>query len=139
MVARIITSGLIMRDDGRFLIVKRSNADNFMPGLWELPGGKSEETESPEDSTIRELKEETGLDIEVGSPFNIEFFLFKDNEFCLEIFYECRMIRPNQEVKLSGEHSEFAWVNFFSLPVEDIDEYVTKVLRKANSTLSKRS
>lgn len=139
MVAKIITSGLIMRDDGRFLIIKRSDTDNFMPGLWELPGGKSEETESPEDSTIRELKEETGLDVTVGPPFNIEFFLFKNNEFCLEIFYECRMTSSNQEVRLSDEHSEFAWINFFSLPVEDIDEYVTKVLQKAHSAFSKRS
>ncbi len=138
MVAKIITSGLIMRDDGRFLLVKRSKTDNFMPGLWELPGGKSEETESPDDSTVRELKEETGLDVEVGAPFNIEFFLFKNNEFCLELFYECKMINSNQEIKLSEEHSEFAWVNFFSLPIEDIDEYVTKVLQKAHATLSKR-
>ncbi len=138
MVARIITSGLIMRDDGRFLIVKRSDNDDYMPGLWELPGGKSEETESPEDATIRELKEETGLDVEIGAPFNIEFFLFKNNEFCLDLFYECKMTNQNQEVKLSEEHSEFAWVNFFSVPIEDVDEYVIKVLQKAQTTLSKR-
>ena len=138
MVAKIITSGLIMRDDGRFLIVKRSDNDDYMPGLWELPGGKSEETESPEDATIRELKEETGLDVEIGAPFNIEFFLFKNNEFCLDLFYECKMTNQNQEVKLSEEHSEFAWVNFFSVPIEDVDEYVIKVLQKAQTTLSKR-
>ncbi len=46
--------GLVIRPDGKFLIMKRD-------GLWDLPKGKLEKGESPEEAAIREVQEETGL------------------------------------------------------------------------------
>jgi 8-oxo-dGTP diphosphatase len=51
--------------DGRVLIAQRP-AGKAMAGLWEFPGGKIEAGERPEDTLIRELKEE--LDIVVKEP-----------------------------------------------------------------------
>ncbi len=56
------TSGAIFNDDGHVLLVKRS--DN---GRWCLPGGYAEVNMSPEDNCRREVWEETGLRVEVGS------------------------------------------------------------------------
>lgn len=124
-----------MRDDGRFLIVKRSLDDTFLPGLWELPGGKSEETESPEDCTVRELKEETGLDVEIAMPFTAETFLHEKQQMCCEIFYVCKMKNQNQEVILSKEHSEYQWVNFYSLPYDGMSEYTQSAIHKAKKVV----
>ena len=46
--------------DGRVLLAQRP-AGKPMAGLWEFPGGKVENGERPEDSLIRELKEELGI------------------------------------------------------------------------------
>jgi 8-oxo-dGTP diphosphatase len=51
--------------DGRVLLTERP-AGKPMAGLWEFPGGKVESGERPEDTLIRELKEE--LDIVVREP-----------------------------------------------------------------------
>ena len=48
---------------GRFLIVKRSENDDFLPNYWEFPGGGVETSENLEDALIREIKEEIGIDI----------------------------------------------------------------------------
>lgn len=54
------SSAIIVREDGRILAQRR--ADN---GRWGLPGGVMEIGESIADATRREVKEETGLDVEI--------------------------------------------------------------------------
>ena len=55
----IATSGLIFDEQGRILLCHRRDYD-----LWNLPGGAMEIGESPWDSVVREVKEETGFDVE---------------------------------------------------------------------------
>ncbi|WP_263167612.1 NUDIX hydrolase [Streptomyces sp. SCSIO ZS0520] len=56
----VSVAGAVVREDGRLLAIRR--ADN---GSWELPGGVLELTETPEDGVRREVREETGIHIEV--------------------------------------------------------------------------
>ncbi|MDO4483326.1 MAG: NUDIX domain-containing protein [Clostridia bacterium] len=51
-----VSAGIIRRDDGRILICKRP-AGKHNAHLWEFPGGKQEENESPAGCLIRELQE----------------------------------------------------------------------------------
>lgn len=46
----------------RLLLIQRGPEDSY-PNLWNLPGGKAEAGERPSDCAIRELAEETGIDI----------------------------------------------------------------------------
>ncbi|WLP91915.1 NUDIX domain-containing protein [Gordonia sp. NB41Y] len=65
MTRRILAVGAIVRDDaGRFLLVQR--ARDPQAGCWTVPGGKVEPAETLEQAVIREIAEETGIDIEVG-------------------------------------------------------------------------
>jgi mutator protein MutT len=57
--------GLIRRG-GRFLIRLRP-AGTAMAGYWEFPGGKCEPGEAPDKATLRECREETGLEIVLGT------------------------------------------------------------------------
>ncbi|MBC3842698.1 NUDIX domain-containing protein [Streptacidiphilus sp. 4-A2] len=56
----VAASAVVMDEDGRILLQRRS--DN---GLWSLPGGGMEMDESLPGTAVREVKEETGLDVEI--------------------------------------------------------------------------
>jgi len=56
--------GAVIVDAGRVLLVKRKYEP--LAGRWSLPGGAVEVGETLEESIVREMSEETGLDIEVG-------------------------------------------------------------------------
>lgn len=55
--------GIIRRDDGRFLITQRVMTKRWAPGWWEVPGGGVRAGESSYEAVVREVKEETGLDV----------------------------------------------------------------------------
>jgi 8-oxo-dGTP diphosphatase len=57
--------GAVIKDDeGRLLLIKRGHEPGA--GLWSLPGGRIEPGETDTEALIRELAEETGLEIEAG-------------------------------------------------------------------------
>ena len=55
--------GVIVRPDGKFLITKRVMTKSWAPGWWEVSGSGVRAGESSRDAVIREVKEETGLDV----------------------------------------------------------------------------
>lgn len=63
----LVTAG-IMRQGGRILIARRPSED-ALAGHWELPGGKVEAGERPEECLARELREECGIKAVVGRQF----------------------------------------------------------------------
>ena len=55
--------GVIRRPDGKFLITKRVMTKAWAPGWWEVSGGAAQAGEASYDAVLREVKEETGLDV----------------------------------------------------------------------------
>ena len=65
MSVRIPCVGAIVRDDEtRLLVIRRGHPP--AAGTWTLPGGRVEPGETHERACVRELLEETGLEVEVG-------------------------------------------------------------------------
>jgi len=56
----LVAACALVDADGRVLLAQRPEG-KAMAGLWEFPGGKIETGERPEQSLIRELKEELGI------------------------------------------------------------------------------
>jgi len=54
---------VIVRRDGRFLITRRAEDKPWAPGWWEVPGGAALAGEDSAEAVIREVREETGLDV----------------------------------------------------------------------------
>ena len=55
--------GVIMRPDKSFLITKRVMTKAWAPGWWEVSGGAAQAGEESYDAVLREVREETGLDV----------------------------------------------------------------------------
>lgn len=55
--------GVIGRPDGRFLITKRVMTKAWAPGWWEVSGGAAISGEDSKKAVLREIREETGLDV----------------------------------------------------------------------------
>ena len=51
----------VLRRDGQILLRQRRE-DETLPGLWEFPGGKVEDGETPEEAAAREVREEMGVE-----------------------------------------------------------------------------
>jgi 8-oxo-dGTP diphosphatase len=58
--------GAVVHDsEGRLLLIQRRHDPHR--GRWTLPGGRVEPGETPEQAVVREIREETGLDVRVGA------------------------------------------------------------------------
>ena len=55
--------GVVAHKDGRFLITKRVMTKAWAPGWWEVSGGATQAGEDSGDAVLREIREETGLDV----------------------------------------------------------------------------
>jgi 8-oxo-dGTP diphosphatase len=63
--ARVPCVGAVIRDEaGRILLVKRGHEPG--KGLWSVPGGRVEPGETDAQAVVREVREETGLEVECG-------------------------------------------------------------------------
>jgi mutator protein MutT len=62
--ASVPCAGAVIRDPaGRLLLVRRGHAPSA--DLWSVPGGRIEPGESPAEAAVREVREETGLEVAV--------------------------------------------------------------------------
>ena len=93
--SRISTAALI-RDGDRILLVRRGEGGD-LGGCWELPGGKTDPGERPEDALRRELREELGVEAVVGPAVGEIEFDHRGDRFRL-IGYEVGM--PDEEIEL---------------------------------------
>jgi len=76
--------------DGRVLLAQRPQG-RAMAGLWEFPGGKMEAGEKPEQTLIRELKEELGIDVKEPCLAPLTFASHSYDDFHLMMpLYVCR-------------------------------------------------
>ena len=93
---------------GKALVIKREEHDEIGAGIWEFAGGKLEFGEGLEDSLLREIKEETGLDAKVESLLYASTFFTDPARQVVILGYKCSVF--NDSVVLSEEHSEYKWV-----------------------------
>ena len=128
----IPTVGALIRDDsGRMLLFKTAK----WSGMWGIPGGKIEWGVPSEEALRREVREETGLEIE-----RIQFVMVQDSIASTEFYREAHFILlnytclalPGQSVTLNGEAQEFVWVHWeqaFELPLNTPTRRLLEIVR----------
>jgi 8-oxo-dGTP diphosphatase len=75
----------VVRRGGKVLIAKRP-AGKHLGGCWEFPGGAVEQGETAEEAVVRELREETGLDVRVTGRAEPIDWDYGDKQVHLDVF-----------------------------------------------------
>jgi 8-oxo-dGTP diphosphatase len=103
----LVAACALVDADGRVLIAQRP-ADKPKGGLWEFPGGKVEDGERPEQTLIRELKEELGIVVSEACLAPLTFASHAYSDFHLLMpFYVCRRW---EGIVTATEGQHLAWV-----------------------------
>lgn len=98
-------AGVLRNKNQEILIAQRKNTQ-FMGGFWELPGGKQETGESPEQALVRELKEELSIQVEHLSIHQTMTHRYQDRIVKLNIYN----INQYQKKPRESEGQNIAWV-----------------------------
>lgn len=103
----LVSAAALIDVDGRVLLSQRQQGKN-MAGLWEFPGGKVENKESPEIALIRELEEELGI-LTWGSclaPLSFASHPYKNFHLLMPLF----VCRKWEGIPMPQEGQKLNWV-----------------------------
>lgn len=130
--------GALIFENGKLLIVERGKEP--LKGYWSIPGGIVEAGEKLEDAIRREVLEETGLQVEPLSIFEVFERILPDSESRPEyhyvlIDYLCR--RTAGEAKAASDASRVAWVEERNLRQYRLTEGTLSVVERAFAKLQR--
>lgn len=125
-VEKLVVGAIIANEKGEVFLAQRKT-DDFMGGNYEIPGGNAEKGEHILDTLIREVKEETNLDVKkVVSYVNYFDYLSGSNKKCRQF---------NFKVEVTGgpivltEHDTYKWIGLEDIEkVDKISPEVKQVL-----------
>src|SRR4051812_43051790 len=131
---RISAYGVIVRD-GRILLVKCS-ADSDAVGQWTLPGGGIDFGEDPAHAAVREVREETGLDVALDALLTIDSrFIQTDtaDHHAIRILYSAHVTGGTLAVEIGGSTDAGEWI-----ALDQADELPLLELAKIGISLGRR-
>jgi 8-oxo-dGTP diphosphatase len=100
--------GVVFDTDKRKILIGKKENDPYVPKLsWVFPGGGPRHDEELEDAVKREVKEETGYDVESLGPLFAR--ILPEEKNILLIYYLCEVV--GGEEKMGDEFSEMKWVS----------------------------
>ena len=122
--------GVVKKED-KILILRRHPKSRNNPHKYELPGGKVDPGEFFDVALIREFKEETNLDVNIESLFEVvqdEFISRRTNQPISTVQLMMNLEIIGGELQISDEHDDFKWVDIEELKellgLEKTPEYI---------------
>jgi ADP-ribose pyrophosphatase YjhB (NUDIX family) len=112
------TAGALCVDNGRVLLARRAHPP--FEGFWDIPGGFLDEGEDPLDGLRRELREETGLEVEPQRFLGIWIDRYGGDstaDATLNLYWTARVVGGDAEP--ADDVSELRWFNRDELPAPD--------------------
>jgi len=145
-VIMTVAAGIITKEDENgnpmVLLIQRA-ADDHWPLHFEFPRGKCDKPigEKPRPCAIREIKEETGLDVVIDEFIGkFEYLADKGKRKSICYNYICKMKNPEQKVKLSHEHRTYKWITQMGeaemMVHQDQKRFIEKILSVDNPIIS---
>jgi 8-oxo-dGTP diphosphatase len=107
----VAVGAVVLRDD-HLLLIRRGRG--VAEGRWSLPGGRVEHGELLAEATVRELREETGLEGVCGELVGIVERFIDDEHFVI-LDHAVTLLEPDVEPVAGDDAAEVAWV-----PLHDV-------------------
>ncbi len=107
-MSTILVAAAIIVERGRVLLTQRKRGSH-LEGMWEFPGGKVEPDEDPKDALARELREELGIDAEVGDIVDVTFHAYETKSVLL-LFYRATRRASSPEPR-ALDVAAFEWAD----------------------------
>ena len=137
IVQKIVLGGVVIKD-GKILILQRHKDEDVYPNMWELPSGKREPLEPSETSLIREVREETGLDVKIIMPFSVFDYQIEKPDEIRDATQINFLVTPlSDNIILSDEHQSFAWIAKEEIDKYELTEATKGVIKKAFEIIDK--
>jgi 8-oxo-dGTP diphosphatase len=106
------STAIIPFPDNKILLIKRNTVP--FKGYWALPGGRMEPGETVEQTIVREVKEETGLDVTIVGKVGEYVEKGIKDEVEYEYYPTCFVVKP-VDGEIKKQESEIQEINLFSL------------------------
>ncbi len=118
----------LIEQDGKYLFLRRDKAFQSGPQKWDIPGGRIKPEEALSDALIREVHEETGLELEQASVLLAAQDIFVP-EKSLHVVRLTYCATATGEVAISDEHDDYRWMTLDEvLSDPHVDSYLREVL-----------
>jgi len=104
-----VAVGVVFKND-RVLITRR-RPEGLLGGLWEFPGGRVKDDETPQDACVREIQEEVNLRVKIDSQLTRIRHAYTHFKIVMDV-YSCRYV--SGKVSLNGP-TDHRWVQLDEL------------------------
>src|SRR5438552_800081 len=133
-VQTVLVAAAVLVEGGRVLITQRKRGTH-LEGAWEFPGGKILPGENPRDALRRELREELGLEVEVGEILDVTFHRYEEaDKAVVLLFFEARRVSGEPQAL---DVAALAWAGPEELDPARFPPADVAVLRKVCTRLLK--
>ena len=112
----IAAVAVIFNREGKILLTKRHQPESEFHDRWQLPGGGVEYGENPIDTIVREIKEETGLSIDLISEFPSIYSAHRPDSHGIILSFPARYTKGEIDISRDDETGDFGW--FFENEIE---------------------
>ena len=130
-----VATCLLINDNGKLLILKRSNTVRTYKGLWGGVAGYIEENEEPFETAIKEIREEVGLEKDKISLIKkldpIEFTdIYNGKVYDWKIFPFLFKIEKKSKIIIDWEHLEYRWIPPLEIKKYDTVPHLKEIVSK---------
>lgn len=125
-----VSTRAIIRKDGKTLLLRRSNGRENILTKYELPGGKIDYGEQPEDALKRCVKDATGLSVQTVQLFDVLTYVDRDDRDLQYVFilYLVSLVSNGSKIRLSGNHDKYLWEKMSDIHQDELTESTTLLL-----------
>jgi 8-oxo-dGTP diphosphatase len=127
----IVVAGVLV--EGARVLLSQRKSGTHLAGAWEFPGGKVEPGEDPRDALARELREELGIEVEVGDPVEITLHRYETKSVLLLFFAATR--RAGSPEPSAIDVAAVRWASVDELRDEEFPPADVAVLAKVRARL----